>query len=47
MGLEPTRIAPYAPETYAYTNSATAANKGYYMKKISYSQEFFIFKFIV
>lgn len=27
MGLEPTRIAPYVPETYAYTNSATAANK--------------------
>ena len=24
-GLEPSRIAPYASETYAYTNSATSA----------------------
>ena len=25
-GFEPSRIAPYAPQTYAYTSSATWAN---------------------
>ena len=28
MGFEPTRVAPYAPQTYASTNSATPAARG-------------------
>jgi hypothetical protein len=30
-GLEPPRIAPYASETYVYTNSTTAAFQQYYL----------------